>query len=155
MDAPVKARIREFRPGDATAVRAVVERVLREYGHLASHRPGMGDLEDIPGSYLRFLVVESGSKIVGCGGLLRYPRRQAQLKRMYLLPAARGKGLGLAMLKRLMAHAKKAGLRRVWLESSLRYQDALRLYLANGFEGGLIDCDGCCGVVLFRDLGRR
>ncbi len=133
-------------------MRGVVYRVLREYRLLSAHRPGLGDLEDVPRSYIRFVVAEAGGRIVGCAGLRRLPGRQARLQRMYLLPRARGRGLGRAMLRGLLSWARRRGLRRVWLESSRRYEDALRLYLAHGFQGGLLDDSGCCGVILFKDL---
>ncbi|MEZ0090155.1 GNAT family N-acetyltransferase [Streptacidiphilus sp. EB129] len=57
----------------------------------------------------------------------------AELKRMYTAPAARGRGLARGMLRYLEADARRAGRRRMVLETGARQPEALALYAAEGY----------------------
>lgn len=148
--------MRRWTPNDRLAVRRLVETGFREYGLWRDHRAGMGDVDDVASAYLRpggeFLVAAAGGRIVGCGGLR--PRRggAAGIQRMFVAPAFRGKGLGRRLLSRLIAAARRRGFRRLDLETSPRFQDAIRLYLAFGFDASVLDVDNCCNVAMFRGV---
>jgi GNAT superfamily N-acetyltransferase len=58
----------------------------------------------------------------------------AELKRMYTVPSARGRGLARAMLRFLETEAFRAGRRRVVLETGLKQPEALALYASEGYE---------------------
>jgi putative acetyltransferase len=150
------ARIRRLRPAEVPAVLAMVESVFKEYGLWEQHRCGLDDLRQAPDSYARrggeFLVAEINGRVVGCGGLMPLKRGTAEVRRMYLLPKARGKGLGATLLRRLISAARRGKFSRLVLETSPRYQDAIALYLRNGFEACVLDDGGCCNVAMFRDL---
>ena len=148
------ARLRPLRPGDLPAMRALVEKVLREYGLWRAHRPGLGDLRNPEAAYRggAFLVAEAAGRLVGCGGLLPLKGGRGEIRRMYLLKQARGRGLGRRLLSRLVARARARGLRRLLLETSPRFQDAIALYLSAGFDACVLDDDCCCNIVMFRDL---
>jgi putative acetyltransferase len=55
------------------------------------------------------------------------------VKRLYLHPGQRGKGLGQALYAHAEAFARAAGYRAIWLDSSRRFAAAHRLYERNGF----------------------
>ncbi|WP_377268175.1 GNAT family N-acetyltransferase [Peterkaempfera sp. SMS 1(5)a] len=57
----------------------------------------------------------------------------AELKRMYVVPAARGRGLARTMLRRLEATAAAAGRGRMVLETGTEQPEALGLYAAEGY----------------------
>ena len=57
----------------------------------------------------------------------------AELKRMYTVPAARGRGLARRMLRFLEAEAQRAGRRRMVLETGTEQPEALALYAAEGY----------------------
>ena len=82
-----------------------------------------------------FLVVrdESG-EAVACGGIVRFDETRAELKRMYTLPEARGRGLGRRVLEELEAAARGLGYTGVVLETGDQSQAALSLYRSSGFE---------------------
>jgi putative acetyltransferase len=80
-----------------------------------------------------FLVVEQGGEIVGCGAA-KHCGGWAELKRMYLLPKARGGGIALAMLVRLLDWARSEGLPLARLETGNVSVGALRLYRRAGFK---------------------
>ena len=57
----------------------------------------------------------------------------AEVKRMYVRPAARGSGVARAILARLEDEARARGVRRLCLETGDVRHDAMRLYERNGF----------------------
>lgn len=139
MEQPVL--IRAYRPGDAPAVRSLVEEVLREHGLWGSHKTQLGDLEAPRRHYLAFLIVEAGGKAVGCGGLTP----SGFIQRMYLLEKWRGRGLGRKLLQKLRARARKAGLKTLRLETAPRLKTAIALYRSAGFFQAATGPD-CCSV---------
>lgn len=80
-----------------------------------------------------FLVVRMGGTPVGCGALRVLDAETAELKRMYVAPAARGTGLGRRLVDALEAEARALGVRRLVLETGTRQEAALALYRATGF----------------------
>lgn len=152
------ARIRRFRKADARAVRRLVEAVLREHGLWRSHIPFMSDLEDVARAYRRpgdFLVVEAGRRIVGSGGVLPCGRGRGSLQRMYLLKAWRGRGLGRAVLERLLASSRERGLKELTLETAPRLKPAIALYRAYGFSRIRSLATDCCSVKMRLRLAAR
>lgn len=81
-----------------------------------------------------FFVVYRGGAAVGCGALRRLDAETAELKRMYVAPAARGTGLGRRLVAALEAEARALGVRRLVLETGTRQDAALALYAATGFR---------------------
>jgi putative acetyltransferase len=89
-----------------------------------------------------FLVARWSGRPIGCGAL-RHLReadltrelgpRVGELKRMYVAPELRGKGIGRALLTRLEAEARALGLTRLVLETGTRQTEALALYRRAGF----------------------
>jgi putative acetyltransferase len=80
-----------------------------------------------------FLVALCDKEPLGCGALRRIEERSGELKRMYVRPAARGLGIGRALLAALEAEARAFGLARLVLETGTRQTEALGLYRQAGF----------------------
>ena len=80
-----------------------------------------------------FYLVSVDGQTAGMGGLRRLNADQAELKRMYIRPAFRGRGLGARVLDRLLADAGSFGYGRVCLDSAPFMQDAHRVYESRGF----------------------
>jgi GNAT superfamily N-acetyltransferase len=82
-----------------------------------------------------FLVLrDDDGAASGCGGVCRFDERRAELKRMYVVPRARGLGLGRRLLEELEEHARRLGYRAVVLETGDRQPEALGLYVSAGYE---------------------
>lgn len=58
----------------------------------------------------------------------------AELKRMYVVPERRRRGLARVMLEAVEAHAGAAGARATVLETGLKQPEAIALYLSAGYE---------------------
>jgi GNAT superfamily N-acetyltransferase len=80
-----------------------------------------------------FLVMRDGvGRAVACGGVCRFDAARAELKRMYVLPPARGSGLGRDLLELLESEARRLGYTGIVLETGNRQPEALGLYTSAG-----------------------
>ena len=59
--------------------------------------------------------------------------RTAEIKRMYVAPSARGRGLARLMLAHLEASAHEHGAEALVLETGTRQPEAIALYLSSGY----------------------
>lgn len=87
-----------------------------------------------------FLLAHVDGGPAGCGGVCRLDSDTAEIRRMYVVPSARGRGVGRSILDRLLEEARALGYRRVRLETGNRQVEAMRLYERAGFRRG--DCWG-------------
>jgi GNAT superfamily N-acetyltransferase len=99
-------------------------------GYIAQEMPA--------GMYVAF-IAEAGQSAVGCGGLVFYVRppycgnlsgKEAYLMGMYTTPEWRGKGVGTALVEKLLEYARAQGVGKVWLHTEPR---ARSLYVRAGF----------------------
>jgi GNAT superfamily N-acetyltransferase len=81
-----------------------------------------------------FLVAYLGSTPAGCGAVRAIGGGVGEIKRMYVSPAVRGRGVGLAVLDALEAEARRLGMRRLVLETGVRQREALALYRRVGYS---------------------
>ena len=82
-----------------------------------------------------FLVLrDDDGAASGCGGVCRFDETRAELKRMYVVPRARGLGLGRRLLEELEESARRLGYSAVVLETGDRQPEALGLYVSAGYE---------------------
>ena len=79
------------------------------------------------------LLVYLDGAAVGCGAVRRLDEATAELKRMYVEPSVRGRGIGRALVQALEAEARRLGARRVVLETGTRLAPAIRLYETTGY----------------------
>jgi GNAT superfamily N-acetyltransferase len=80
-----------------------------------------------------FFVAYDGDDPVGCGGLRELDATEAEIKRMFVRPAARGTGVSTALLARLELYGRERGYRRLVLETGDRQPDAVRFYEREGY----------------------
>jgi putative acetyltransferase len=81
-----------------------------------------------------FLVVRDDGRAVACGGICRFDETRAELKRMYVVPEARGRGLGRSLLVELESEARRLGYTGIVLETGDRQVESLGLYGSAGYE---------------------
>jgi GNAT superfamily N-acetyltransferase len=80
-----------------------------------------------------FLVASDGGVDLACGGVRRLEESIGEVKRMYVVPSARGRGISRLLLQALVGHAVEIGYAELWLETGLRQPEAMRLYESEGF----------------------
>jgi GNAT superfamily N-acetyltransferase len=84
-----------------------------------------------------FLVAELDGRPVGCAALRPAPTGApgvAEVKRMYVVPEARGRGISRALLGALEDAAAGLGYRRIILETGTRQPEAMALYESAGYS---------------------
>jgi GNAT superfamily N-acetyltransferase len=80
-----------------------------------------------------FLVGRVDGEPVACGGIARYDPATAEIRRMYVVPTARGRGLSRQLLAALEDEARALGYSFVRLETGNLQAAAIGLYVSAGF----------------------
>ena len=80
-----------------------------------------------------FVIAYLDDVAVGCGAVRRLDAVTAELKRMYVDPSVRGRGIGRALVEALEREARLLGVTRVVLETGTRLAPAIKLYQAMGY----------------------
>jgi GNAT superfamily N-acetyltransferase len=91
------------------------------------------DAAEVEGDKGVFLVARREGEPVGCGAFRCVDATSAEIKRMYVRPTGRGKGIGRAILRELESRAQAIGIRRMLLETGTRQAEALVLYERGGY----------------------
>ena len=81
-----------------------------------------------------FVVGRDGDVVVCGGGVKRLSPTTAEIKRMYVVPEARGRGAARALLGALEEAAREIGYERVRLDTGPRQPHARALYLSSGYD---------------------
>lgn len=79
------------------------------------------------------VVAYDGDKPVGCGAIKKYSDAAAEVKRMYVLPESRGKGIAKRILDALEQWAAELGFSECILETGKRQTEAVHLYQNYGY----------------------
>jgi GNAT superfamily N-acetyltransferase len=121
-----------FQPSHTDGFRSLVSDTLREFGFEPD--PELDDdLDDPGGTYAALWVALAGDDVVGSVALRDLGGGLVELKRMYLRPAERGRGVGKQLLAVALDWARAHRARAVRLDTSERMVAAQRLYEAHGF----------------------
>ncbi len=84
-----------------------------------------------------YFVIEDHGKIIGGAGIApldNFEGNVCELQKMYFLPEARGKGLGIKMMQKCLEKAIVFGFEKCYLETMPYMDDARKLYAKVGFE---------------------
>ena len=133
--------IRDWQKSDRDSAASVIRQVLTEYGLPWQPETADQDVIAVESAYLEtggeFWVVEAkNQKIVGTAAY--YPiskgNQAVEIRKMYLLPEVRGKGLGKYLLQQLETVIKNRGFREIWLETASVLAEAVCLYEKHGYK---------------------
>jgi putative acetyltransferase len=97
------------------------------------------ELEGLPGDYAaphgRLLLALKDDQLAGCIAVRRLPDRACEMKRLYVRPAFRGRGLGRTLVTAIVEEAKEIGYERMRLDTLPGKMDqALAMYRRFGFK---------------------
>jgi putative acetyltransferase len=137
--------IRRITPDDDDAMAAIIRDVMTEHGAsgegFAIHDPEVAAMSAAyrggESGGARYFVVEHDGAVIGGAGfapLAGGPPGVCELRKMYFRPAARGRGIGAALLARCLDEAAAAGFRSCYLETLESMGKARALYERFGFR---------------------
>jgi putative acetyltransferase len=97
------------------------------------------ELAELPGDYAppegRLLLADLRGEIAGCVALHKWKTEVCEMKRLYLRPRFRGKGLGRILAETVIAEARKIGYQRMRLDTVEPVMaDAVAIYRKLGFH---------------------
>lgn len=96
------------------------------------------ELATLPGKYAgpdgALLIAIDNGQTAGCVALRKIAEGVCEMKRLYVIPAYRGHGLGRELAERIIQEAIRAGYRSMRLDTLERLKEAMHLYEALGFK---------------------
>jgi putative acetyltransferase len=133
--------IRPVTESDNARLTALLRDVMEEFGATGPGTslddPEMGDMAAAYGAVRSaYFVVEHDGRLIGGGGfgpLAGASPGVCELRKMYLTPAVRGRGVGRALLARCIDLAGQLGYQHMYLETRQTMRQARRLYERSGF----------------------
>jgi GNAT superfamily N-acetyltransferase len=122
-------------PG-ATLLRGFITELEQLYGPLNYAVTPSATPEDLsPDAGGGFLVGYDGSgAAVACGGVKRIGETTGEIKRMFVAPEARGRGVARALLAALEDAARALGYERIRLDTGAKQPHARALYASAGYD---------------------
>jgi putative acetyltransferase len=155
-----KYLIRSWQPADRQAAAAVIADALAEYGLGWEPTGADRDVLAVEECYLdrggEFWVIEADGQIVGTSGY--YPcaddreLKAVEIRKMYLAPSARGRGLGRYLLQLLERSISDRGYTEIRIETASVLAAAVKLYEANGYIPALEVATARCDRAYFKQL---
>ncbi|MGH1564029.1 GNAT family N-acetyltransferase [Mumia sp. DW29H23] len=95
------------------------------------------ELAGLPGAYAEpdgsLLLAWEDDRALGCVASRRLADATCEMKRMFVDPAGRHRGVGTALGEAVVAQARSAGYRAMYLDTSVRQGEAMALYRRLGF----------------------
>lgn len=135
-------QIRNIEPRDNRELAIIVRDTLTEFG---ANVPGtvyfdpttdaLFELFQTPRS--AYFIAEIEGKMLGGGGIYPtegLPSNTCELVKMYLLPEARGLGLGRTLVEQCMQTAREYGFEQMYLETLPELKQAVKMYEKFGFQ---------------------
>jgi putative acetyltransferase len=115
------------------------------------------ELAELPGDYAppegRLLLAEYEDQLAGCVALHKLDPAICEMKRLYLRPQFRGKGLGRALAGRIIAEARQIGYRHMRLDTvEPVMKDAVAIYRTLGFREIAPYCSNPIAGALYMEL---
>src|SRR6266508_68348 len=121
---------------------AVIRLLFEEYGASLGVDLSFQDFEkelaSLPGDYARpqgrLWLAMMGGEAAGCVGLRLCDQESCEMKRLYVRPIHRGRGIGKHLASTAIETAKNLGYRRMYLDTLASMSGAIALYRALGFK---------------------
>jgi putative acetyltransferase len=119
-----------------------VRKLLTEYSNSLDFDLSFQDfdreLADLPGEYStpwgEILIAKLARNVAGMVALRRLGNNLCEMKRLYVRPSFRGKGIGKILAESIIREARQIGYRKMRLDTVPSMVEAIRVYDALGFK---------------------
>lgn len=122
-------------PADLATIQELFAEYARDVAEPCCFEGFERELAGLPGEYAppagRLFLADSAA---GCVALRRLAPDTAEMKRLYVRPAFRGRGLGRTLAQAAIAAARETGCSRLVLDSLPKMGEAMALYRSLGFR---------------------
>jgi ribosomal protein S18 acetylase RimI-like enzyme len=133
---PNALQLREFKQGDEAAFCDLNEAWINKYFQLEEK-----DRQTLrqPERYIlsqggQIFMAERAGRAIGCCALIRMPDGAFELSKMGVAEEQRGRGVGRRLLEYVVAEARRRGVKRLYLETNRKLENAIHLYESIGFN---------------------
>ena len=135
-------QLRKICPDDNPAIAAIVRSSLEEF---SANQPGTAyydeSIDHLSDSFEAprhaYFVAVLDKKVIGGGGIFPtkgLPEDICELVKMYLLPEARGRGIGKRIIHACITEALSMGYQKIYLETMDELSQAVQVYEKLGFK---------------------
>lgn len=121
-------------PGAATLFPGLTAELQELYADLTAEVPPRLTAEDVEPPDGRWLVAYSDGVPIGCAALRRLDDQTAEIKRVYVVPDARGTGVARSLIGRLETIAREVGYRAMRMDTGPRQQASVALFRSLGYR---------------------
>ncbi len=125
-------------PADFAAARGLFQEYAEQLAVDLCFQGFDAELDQLASMYVppsgSLILVQSGAGPIGCGAIRRFRGDACEMKRLYIRPQARGRGLGRAIAERLVSRAKALGYARMYLDTLIDMRPAREIYSSLGFR---------------------
>ncbi|MGV0027878.1 GNAT family N-acetyltransferase [Phormidesmis priestleyi] len=132
--------IRSWQKGDRSTAAEIIGSVLADYGLSWEPLGADRDVLEVEQCYQgvggEFWVIEQAGKLIGTAAYYPISRgeKAVEIRKMYLLPEARGQGLGKFLLQQLERTIAAHHFDQIWIETASVLKEAVQLYETSGYQ---------------------
>jgi GNAT superfamily N-acetyltransferase len=129
-------QIRHASPDDVPRIRELVRDYVNWIGLDLAFQEIDAEIDGLPGDYAppRGVLLVAGDPAAAMIALRPFAANVAEMKRLYVHPSARGRGLARRLIEQLLDEARALGYREMRLDTLPMMGDAQSLYVALGFR---------------------
>lgn len=125
-------------PENTVAVRALFREYAATLDFSLEFQGFYDELAGLPGEYAAprgcVLLAQSGPELAGCVALRPFGPEACEMKRLYVRPVFRGRGVGKLLAEQVVERARVLNYPRMLLDTAPDMADAIRLYRHLGFH---------------------
>jgi len=130
--------IKAHTEGDVPQVRELFKEYEASLGISLCFQGFEKELASLPGEYAppegRLLLALWDGRLAGCVALRKDDQDACEMKRLYVRPPFRGKGVGRTLAHAIIAEAKEIGYKKMRLDTLPSMKEAIALYQSLGFQ---------------------
>ena len=125
--------VRPLAPRDPRALRLIEALDRLQISLYPAESNHLDPIETLERDNVTFLAAFVGEEVVGCGAVKRMQSGYGEIKRMFVEPGVRGRGVGAALMDGLESSLVARGIGLARLETGVRQPEAIALYERRGY----------------------